>query len=542
LDSVVTVLILLLAVVLSGPLARLSRLPLPLVQIALGALIACSIISMVELDPDLFFLLFLPPLLFLDGWRIPKDGLRRDAPIILELALGLVVFTVLGVGLVVHWLIPTVPLPVAFALAAVVSPTDPIAVQAIAARVPIPKRMMRILEGEALLNDASGLVCLRFAVTAMFTGSFSLAQASATFLWLAIGGIAIGVVVTLGAVKTERWIGSHLGEDIGTPILVSLLIPFGAYLLAEAAHCSGVLAVVAAGFSMSFAERAGEVPALTRVQRTAVWDMVRMAANGVIFVLLGEQIPEILARADQTVQSTGHDDAWWLAVYVLAISVALAALRFAWAWTSLRLTLFREAWRGEAPRKVSWRLVAAMSFAGVKGAVTLAAVLTLPFALSKGVPFPARDLAVFIAAGVILVSLITASVCLPPLLRNLELPEPSAQAELDRARALAARAAIGAIEQAQHAMAEGRADADLIAEAAGRIMALHRQRVERTPQDPAQAAQTRKVEKIERQLRLAGLRAERSEIFRLMQARELGDEAARKIIREIDLLEARYSI
>jgi CPA1 family monovalent cation:H+ antiporter len=166
----------------------------------------------------------------------------------------------------------------------------------------------------------------------------------------------------------------------------------------------------------------------------------------------------------------------------------------------------------------------------------------LPLALTNGAPFPARDLAIFIAAGVILMSLVTASICLPRLLRNLELPEPSARAELDRARALAARVAIRAIEQAQHDMAESGGDADLIADASSRIMALHRHRVDFTPHDPAEAAQTRKVEKIERQLRLAGLRAERTEIFRLAQTRELGDEAARKIIREIDLLEARYSI
>src|ERR1700704_2946119 len=168
-------------------------LPLPLVQIALGAFIASVANLGVKLKPDIFFLLFLPPLLFLDGWRIPKEGLFRDKGTILELALGLVVFTVVGVGYFINWMIPAMPLAVAFALAAVVSPTDPTAVSAIAARVPIPKRMMRILEGEALLNDASGLVCLRFAVTAMFTGSFSPAQAAATFLWLAIGGIAIGV-------------------------------------------------------------------------------------------------------------------------------------------------------------------------------------------------------------------------------------------------------------------------------------------------------------------------------------------------------------
>ena len=204
-ESIAITLILLVAVVVSGSLSRLSPvpLPLPLVQIALGAAIASFADLKVELSPDIFFLLFLPPLLFLDGWRIPKEGLFRDKGTILELALGLVVVTVVGLGFFIHWMIPAMPLAVAFALAAIVSPTDPIAVSAIAARVPIPKRMMHILEGESVLNDASGLVCMRFAVAAALTGSFSLPSALATFLWVALGGLAIGVAVTWCVTKAR---------------------------------------------------------------------------------------------------------------------------------------------------------------------------------------------------------------------------------------------------------------------------------------------------------------------------------------------------
>lgn len=155
-DTITVVLLFLLAVVISNAIARMSpvALPLPLVQIALGAVIASVANLGVKLKPDIFFLLFLPPLLFLDGWRIPKEGLFRDRGTILELALGLVVFTVVGVGYFINWMIPAMPLSVAFALAAIVSPTDPIAVSAIAARVPIPRRLMHILEGKSLLNDA----------------------------------------------------------------------------------------------------------------------------------------------------------------------------------------------------------------------------------------------------------------------------------------------------------------------------------------------------------------------------------------------------
>ncbi|MEO6800216.1 MAG: cation:proton antiporter, partial [Rhodanobacter sp.] len=187
-NSIEVALAMLLAVVGSGYLVRMLpfSLPLPLVQIALGAVISGVFKHGVALDPDIFFLLFLPPLLFLDGWRIPKDRLRHDRAAILALALGLVVFTVVGAGFLIHWLIPAMPTGVAFALAAIVSPTDPVAVSSIASRVPIPKRLMHILEGESLLNDATGLVCFRFAVAAVMTGSFSLISASLTFLWVAL--------------------------------------------------------------------------------------------------------------------------------------------------------------------------------------------------------------------------------------------------------------------------------------------------------------------------------------------------------------------
>ncbi|HVL09590.1 MAG TPA: sodium:proton antiporter, partial [Burkholderiaceae bacterium] len=242
-ESVGVVLIMLLAVVVSGYVVRMLpvALPLPLVQIALGAVIAGGLNHGVVLDPEFFFLLFLPPLLFLDGWRIPKAGLFRDKFVILELAFGLVIFTVLGMGFLIHWMIPTMPLAVAFALAAIVSPTDPVAVSAIAARAPIPKRLMHILEGESLLNDASGLVCFRFAVAAAVTGTFSLASASLTFLWVATAGLAVGTAVTLVVSRAQQWLSRLVGEEAGSPILISLLIPFGAYLVAEHIEASGIL-------------------------------------------------------------------------------------------------------------------------------------------------------------------------------------------------------------------------------------------------------------------------------------------------------------
>ncbi len=307
-DSIEVVLAMVLAVVVSGYLVRALpfSLPLPLMQIALGAVIAGVSTHGVTLDPQVFFLLFLPPLLFLDGWRIPKNGLFRDKGVILEMALGLVLFTVIGAGFLIHWLIPTMPLAVAFALAAIVSPTDPVAVSSIAARVPIPKRLMHILEGESLLNDASGLVCFRFAVAAALTGGFSLASASLTFLWLALAGLGIGVGFTMAVSLAQRGLARHFGEESGSSILISLLIPFGAYLVAEHVHASGILAAVAAGVTMSYVELTGRALAATRVQRAAVWDTVQFSLNGIMFVLLGEQLPGILRGALASIEQSGH--------------------------------------------------------------------------------------------------------------------------------------------------------------------------------------------------------------------------------------------
>jgi CPA1 family monovalent cation:H+ antiporter len=542
-DSMEVVLAMLLAVVASGYMVRVLpfSLPLPLVQIGMGALIAGAFHAGVVLDPAVFFLLFLPPLLFLDGWRIPKDGLLRDRVMILELALGLVVFTVIGAGYLIHWLIPTMPLPVAFALAAIVSPTDPVAVSSITARTRIPKRLMHILEGESLLNDASGLVCFRVAVAAAMTGSFSLTSASLTFLWVSAAGLGIGVVFTLAVSHAQGWLSRHFGEENGSPILLSLLVPFGAYLLAEHLHGSGILAAVTAGITMSYVELRGRTAAATRVQRAAVWDTVQFALNGIMFVLLGEQLPDILRGAVASVGQTGHLNPWWLAVYALAINLGLAVLRFIWVWVSLRLTMYNARQHGETVRKPHWRLIVATSLAGVRGAITLAGVLTLPLLTPAGAPFPARELAVFLATAVILTSLVVASVGLPRLLRGLELPEGSAtQLEEDRARHDAAMAAIAAIEKAQYDMLRKAADADIYTNAAAHVISLYQHRLDGDSQSGGDAAQLSKIDQAERELRLAGLQAERTEVFNLTRRSKISDELARKLVREIDLMESRF--
>jgi CPA1 family monovalent cation:H+ antiporter len=533
----------LLLVVISGFIVRMLpfAIPLPLVQIALGAAISAFSNFQVTLDPDIFFLLFLPPLIFLDGWRIPKSDLFRDINIILELALGLVIVTVVGMGYLIHWLIPAMPLPVAFALAAILSPTDPVSVSAIAARTPIPKRMMHILEGESLLNDASGLVCLRFAVAAALSGSFSLSAAVMTFSWLAAGGIFIGVAVTFGVGFTKNWISGRIGEEVGTQILISLLIPFGAYIAAEHFHCSGILAAVSAGISMSYVETAGRALATTRIRRSVVWDTVHFAANGAIFVLLGQQLPALTVNAAAAAHATQNASMPWVCFSMILIMIGLVAMRFVWVWVSIRFTVFKGRNRERAFPKIHWRLVAAMSAAGVRGAITLAGILTLPLLMRDGTPFPARDIAIFIAVGIIILSLLIASISLPRLLKGVELPETSTQVEEDMARMAAAKVAIRAIEKALHDMAEGRSDADLYANAGARVMNIYRQRLDDGQKMGIEKETIRKTDLAVRELYIAGLKAEREELFRMARQRWIDDDIMRKLVREVDLVEARYS-
>lgn len=494
----------------------------------------------VALEPDIFFLLFLPPLLFIDGWRIPKDGLLRDKGAILGLALGLVIFTVAGAGYLIHALIRSIPLAVAFALAAIVSPTDPVAVSAVASRLTVPKRLMHILESESLLNDASGLVCFRFAVAAALTGHFSWGSATLAFVWLVAAGVAIGIGFTTAVTFLQGRLAQRFGEESGAPILLSLLIPFGAYLVAEGAHASGILAVVAAGITMSFVELRGRATASTRMQRGAVWNSVQFALNGTMFVLLGEQLPDIIHGAAVSVEQSNHQNPWWLVAYALAINFGLAALRFIWVWVSLRLTIYKAKRRGEHIVRPSWRLIVTLSVAGVRGAITLAGVLTLPLVLEDGTPFPARELVIFLATAVILLSLLVASVGLPRLLKNIVVPSETEDLQQeDFARQGAASAAIAAVEEARPAMTGTVNDAELITAAAARIIAIYQRRLDSADSHNNAAAQVREANAAERALRLVAIRAEREFVFGAARQLTISDSISRKLVRELDLGEAR---
>jgi monovalent cation/hydrogen antiporter len=544
-EIVYTVLILLLVVALSGALLRLLpfKLPLPLVQIGLGALLALPIFGLhVDFDHELFFLLFVPPLLFADGWRIPKREFFLLRGPILTMATGLVLFTIVGVGYFVHWMIPTVPLGVAFALAAVLSPTDALAITSISGRGTMPPRLKHVLEGEALMNDASGLVALQFAVAAVLTGHFSAGDAAVRFLFMAIGGVLVGATVTWLFSRVRRRLLRWGGEDEpASQIALLLLLPFAAYLIAERVQVSGILAAVAAGMMMNIADVMKGSHITVRMQNVSVWGMVEFVFNGIIFLLLGLQLPRILGHARLDLSQAGGGELWHLLVYVLAITLALILLRFVWVWVSIRFVWLRTLRRGLPLVRVSKRLVWAASMAGVRGAITLAGVLSIPLLMRDGTPFPARDLIVFLATGVILATLVLGSISLPLLLKDLRLPGEDPRVREERlARGLTAEAGIrGATEaQARIEAGEDEAGVALISRAAARVVADYQQRLAAAGEEGELPVQARRESECERSLRLAAVRAEREALNALRKSRRVNDETMRLLQREIDLAEA----
>lgn len=541
-DTFTIVMAMLIAVMLSGILVRVFPIPIPVpfIQIGLGFLIAAIFQRGVLIEPEIFFLLFLPPLLFLDGWRVSKLAVVREASSIFQLAIGLVFLTVIGVGYLIHWMIPSIPLPVAFAIAAIVSPTDPVAVGAISNRVPIPRKMMAILEGESLLNDASGLVAFRFAVAAAVTGSFSLSQATLSFLWLSLAGITIGAGLTAILMYGNGIIRRKFGVAPGNDVLLSLIVPFLVYSVAEYMQVSGILAAVAAGICMSYVEMSGRLQATTRVERQAVWTMVRFTLNGMMFVLLGEQLPVLLKGLKLAADESGGRELYWLPIYGTLICLGLVLTRLLWVVVSLKLGEFFARRRGKQRTKISKRIMLAISVAGVRGAVTLAGVMTLPLAMSDGSPFPARELAICLAAIVLLFSLVIASVGLPLLLKKEHHP---ANDQVLRERTIVQDAILNAALKSiattcQELAAEHPDDITLYTNMADRLSISLLRQSGKDEQEKSSEALAREQE-ISRNMRLKAVVASRQAVYHLAKQHRISDTLAREQVLWLDMEEAR---
>ncbi|GLU38795.1 MULTISPECIES: Na+/H+ antiporter [Pseudomonas] len=542
-QTVYTVLILLLVVGGTRLLAQLLPLPLPLIQIASGAVLAWPSLGLhVALDPELFMFLFIPPLLFADGWRMPKGEFWQMRWPILTMAFALVLFTVAGGGAFIHLLIPEIPWAAAFALAAVLSPTDALAVSAIAQNR-LPRRLMHVLQGEALMNDASGLVAFKFAVAAAMTGAFSLLDASLSFLLVAIGGLACGVVLSWLLGRIRAWMIRRGWDDPATHVVLMLLLPFAVYMVAEEFGVSGILAAVAAGMMQSWTDLLPR-QTHTRVLNRSVWSMLEFAFNGVVFLLLGLQLPDIL----KSVTHHAGDSLWrssQLLFYVLAVYAVLILLRFAWVWCYWKLSLRFERWwgieLGGKPGEPVLRLSAISALGGVRGAVTLAGVLSVPLLLGSGEAFPQRDLIIFIAAGVILVSLLAATLGLPALLKGLPVASND-QSELEY-RSVWRRTAVAAIRmlEKEEMPAGEKVDAEeaaRLAEVKARLMAEYRQQLDPAPDSAEARERARSLELADQALRIKALRTQRLELYQLRRENLVDDETMRKVLGDLDSQEA----
>ena len=561
-ETVFLVLTLISVASATGIAARfLPSLPVPLVQIAFGALLALpSIIAPewglglhVDLEPDLFILLFIAPLLFADARRFPQRELMALRGPILALALGLVLVTVPAIGYMIHWVIPGIPLPIAMALAAVLSPTDAVAVSAISGRLPVPPRLMRVLEGESLMNDASGLVAFKFAMLAAATGAFSFSRAMLAFIEIAIGGLLIGGIsaFAFSFIRT-RLIDRRSGEESATQIvLLQLLLPFATFLLAEHLHLSGILAAVASGLVINRTDLKRESQVRVRLKTRSMWEIIEYVLNSLVFLLLGFQLPHIFTKAMETTVDSSNPFSITLVIsYVLMITAALLGLRFVWIIMAAKSSSLVARVRGNMVQKISLRLIGVSTIAGIRGTITLAAALSFPIWMTKTQQLPYRDLLIFIAAGVILCTLLIASVGMPILLRNLEIPSDERMRQEERqARQMAAKAAIQCIEQVRQQRMDELSTLSgdsndphvndwLLAftDVSTQLLSDYQERIA-VEDDRANTPHHELMLDIERQLRVDALHAERREIYRLRSRHRINDELLHRLVSEIDLAE-----
>ena len=406
------------AVVLSSFISRfIPKVSTPLVQIALGAIASqLPFFPNVDLDPELFMVLFIAPLLYLEAHEIDKSELLRSMKLSLSLAIGLAIATMVAVGFTLHAIWPAIPLAAALALGAALGPTDAVAVSSLGKEAALTRRQMGVLKGESLFNDASGIVGFQFAIAAAITGEFKVGEAAGEFVVSFIGGALFGLAIGLVANWVFETIRSLGWETTTTRILMELFLPFLLYLSAEEiAHVSGILAVVASGLFVRF-DRTGIGPnvARTNIVSNSVWGVLSFTLNGAVFILLGMLLPGAMG--------TSWDDPGvsnlMLILVILAVSAIVIAMRFLWVSTMLRLA--RDVTTGRRRRMTGerWRSAAVMTFGGAKGTITLSLMFTIPYALSNGRWFPMRDELIFVASGVIIVTLLLANFLLPLIAPN----------------------------------------------------------------------------------------------------------------------------
>jgi len=429
-----TILIFLALVIVSSLVhIFIPKVPLAFIQIILGMLVYVIPVPVeLHFDSELFMVALIAPLLFVEGVKVSRVHLRRYIKPVLMMALGLVITTVIVVGLFVHWIWPELPMAAAFALAAILCPTDAVAVQAITNGKVLPKGSMTILEGESLLNDAAGIISFKIAVAALVTGAFSVTHAVEQFLVSSIGGFIVGLLIGVALVRFRVTLSRRGIENINMFTFIQLVTPFVTYIVAEMFHASGIIAAVVAGLVHGF-ERDRIAQARTRLQMSYnhTWNILGYALNGFVFSILGYLIPEVVGRI---IENEPHNLIFLIVVTCL-IALAIYLFRFLWVFILypyfyLPVSPFQKMISynednqkpTEAPPKRGMYAFV-MTVCGVHGTISLAIALTLPYVLADHHSFIFRDDLLFIASGMVIISLIVAQLVLPLVTPNAEKPK-----------------------------------------------------------------------------------------------------------------------
>ncbi len=519
------IVILLLAVVTA--LAQVTdkvRIPYPILLVLAG--IAIGLVPglpNVTLDPDLVFLVFLPPVLYAAAWTTSWPDFKQAIRPISLLAIGCVLFTTVIVAIAAHYFIPDFGWAESFVLGAIVSPPDAVAATAATKGLKIPKRIVTILEGESLVNDATGLIAYRYAIAAAASGTFIFWLAGINFFYVAGVGIIVGILVGYAFF----WIHKITPHNATTDTTFTLLAPYAAYLLAERFHASGVLSVVAAGLFLS--PRSSQIFSnRTRLQAASVWDTMIFILNGVIFILIGLQLPIILANIAQHSLSM-------LLGYGALVSVATVLARIIWVFPGAYLPRWLSKSIREREPETNIRSVSVVAWSGMRGIVSLAAALGIPLMVSETKEFPNRDLIIFLTFCVIFVTLVLQGMTLRKVIEWLGIK--SDDQHIKEEEKIRVELAGHVIEQIEENYSMGLSDVVL-----NQIKSKYEIRIQRIRKDDSEhrmtPGQINELHRIHREL----IQRERELILRLRKEGRVTDEIMRKIEYELDLEEARLEL
>lgn len=501
-DILMTILLLITALLISNIIGHYTPfIPTALIQVALGVLIVFLFEDIsFDIETEWFLLLFIAPLLYNDGRHFPREELWRMRGPILGNAVLLVLITTVAGGFFIHWMIDEIPLAAAFALAAILSPTDPVAVNGIAQRIHIPQKVLNLVRGESLINDASGLVAFNYAVTAVVTGYFSLSEAALDFSYKFAAGAVLGLVLGFLVIWIRYIIRQQGINDVTFLSLLHIMTPFLVFIITEdLLHASGVIAVVVAGIVHSLVrERTETLVAEEQMLAENIWTIILFVLNGIVFLLLGLNIPSSMSG----VLENPAINIWALVGYVFAIGFVILGIRFIWGYL-FSVYEYRFG-KMEDAAKPSLKTTLFVSLTGVRGTVTMVGVLSIPFLTESGDDFPNRSLIIFLAAGTILFTLIAATILLPMLSRGkMEEGEQSDYLETEEARR---RILLASIKQIKSEMTEENEVA------AYELMDEYKIRLQQTFNEDSMVDNTKKYRRKLKELRLKALEEERKYI------------------------------